>query len=103
MASNPVLNGLFVHNNTSPPPPSAGILSLFSLKGKTAIVAGAGAGIGLNVAHALAEAGANVALWYHTNTSTPQRAAEIVEKYGVMGKFFLKSFTQKGKGSPSTG
>jgi sorbose reductase len=60
---------------------------MFSLKGKTAIVTGAGAGIGLAVANGLAEAGANVALWYNTNTGAPERAQEIAAKYGVQGEF----------------
>lgn len=83
MAANPVTkNGLFVHNNTvAPEHPS--LMSMFSLKGKTAIVTGAGAGIGLAVAQGLAEAGANVALWYRSNTKCPERAAEIAQQYGV--------------------
>lgn len=63
------------------------VLSLFSLKGKTAIITGAGAGIGLAVADALAEAGANVALWYNGNDKAIQRAQELADKYGVQGKF----------------
>lgn len=62
---------------------------MFSLKGKTAIVTGAGAGIGLAVANGLAEAGANVALWWNTNDKCPERAAEIASKYGVQSKFLL--------------
>ena len=61
-------------------------MSMFSLKGKTAIVTGAGAGasIGLAVAaQGLAEAGANVALWYRSNAKYPERAAEIASKYNV--------------------
>ena len=86
MAGSPVTpTGLFHHNNTVAPE-HTGLFNAFSLKGKTAIVTGAGAGIGLNVAHGLAEAGANVALWYHTNTKTPGRAAEIGQKYGVQGE-----------------
>lgn len=84
MAASPIQNGHFVHNNTTAPEPS-GLLSLFSLKGKTAIISGAGAGIGLAVAHGLAEAGANVALWYNTNDKCHERAAEIAAKYGVQG------------------
>jgi sorbose reductase len=61
-------------------------MSLFSLKGKTAIIAGAGAGIGLSVAHALAEAGANVAIWYNRNRKALDRAAEIEQAYGVTCK-----------------
>lgn len=84
MAAPPIQNGLFQHNNTTAPNGSS-VFSLFSLKGKTAIITGAGAGIGLQVADALAEAGANVALWYSSNTKTPERAAEIAKKYGVTG------------------
>lgn len=86
MAANPVKNGLFVHNNTTAPEHPS-LMGMFSLKGKTAIVTGAGAGIGLAVAQGLAEAGANVALWYKTNTKCPERAAEIAQKYGVQSMY----------------
>jgi hypothetical protein len=46
--------GSFTHDNNVAPDTSS-ILKLFSLKGKTAIVSGAGAGIGLQVADAYAE------------------------------------------------
>lgn len=76
--------GEFRHYNTKPPK-SAGnhVLPLFSLKGKTAIISGAGAGIGLAVAQAFAEAGANVAIWYNTNKKALDRAEEIEKEYGV--------------------
>ena len=75
--------GLFREDNTKPPSEER-VLPLFSLKNKTAIVSGAGAGIGLAVAQAFAEAGANVAIWYHSNKNALDRAAEIEENYGVM-------------------
>jgi hypothetical protein len=59
------------------------VLPLFSLAGKTAIVTGAGAGIGFAVASAFAEAGANVAFLYNSNSGTIQRAAETAAKFGV--------------------
>lgn len=74
--------GNFAHNNTIAPEPSR-VLPLFSLKGRTAIVSGAGAGIGLAVAHALAEAGANVAIWYNSNSKALQEAEHIEKEYGV--------------------
>ena len=74
--------GLFQEDNTVPPKEER-VLPLFSLKGKTAIVSGSGAGIGLAVVKAFAEAGANVAIWYHSNKNALDRAAEIEETYGV--------------------
>lgn len=72
--------------NTQAPPGELGVMALFSLKGKTAIVSGAAAGIGLAVAQAYAEAGANVALWYNSSRTAHERAAEIEKNYKVKGK-----------------
>ncbi|EEP78930.1 sorbitol utilization protein SOU2 [Uncinocarpus reesii 1704] len=74
--------------NTQPPPAERGYMALFSLKGKTAIIAGAAAGIGLIVAQAYAEAGANVALWYHSNKTAHDRAKEIEKQYGVKARAY---------------
>ena len=74
--------GNFTHSNTAAPP-NGNILPLFSLKGRTAIVTGAGAGIGLVVAQALAEAGANVAIWYNGNKKALDEASNIAKQYGV--------------------
>lgn len=57
-----MVDGIFQENNTLAPTDES-VLSLFSLKGKTAIVSGSGAGIGYAVVQAFAEAGANVAIW----------------------------------------
>lgn len=75
-------DGVFREYNTEAPKETR-VMPLFSLKHKTAIVSGAGAGIGLQVAQAFAEAGANVAIWYHGNKQALDRAAEIEKKYGV--------------------
>jgi NAD(P)-dependent dehydrogenase (short-subunit alcohol dehydrogenase family) len=58
-------------------------MPLFSLKGKTAIISGAGAGIGLAVARGFAEAGANVVIWYYSNKKALTRADEIEKEFGV--------------------
>ncbi len=65
------------------PPTETSVFSLFSLKGRTAIVSGAGAGIGYAVAQALAEAGANVAIWYNSNVAAVEKAKEIEQQYNV--------------------
>jgi sorbose reductase len=94
MAASPIdQNAVFVHDNAPPPPQAQGsLLALFSLKGKTAIVTGGGAGIGLSVAQGLAEAGANIALFYNTNEKAPERAAELEKQYGVKGKSFVAGY-----------
>lgn len=76
-------DGVFNVNNTVAPKYTDRVMPLFSLKGRTAIVSGAGAGIGLSVAHALAEAGANVAIWYNSNKKAVEEAKAIEQNYGV--------------------
>lgn len=85
-----IQNGVFQRNNTVPPP-NNGVMSLFSLKGRTAIISGAGAGIGLAIAKAYAEAGANVAIWYNTNRETIETAAAIEKTYNVKCTFSCPS------------
>ena len=59
------------------------VLPLFSLRGKTAIVSSGGNGVGLAVVHAFAEAGANVAFWYSSNTRAASRADEVERQFCV--------------------
>ncbi|KAL4917960.1 hypothetical protein BDW62DRAFT_217792 [Aspergillus aurantiobrunneus] len=80
MSSTPInASGHFVHSNTEAPAHPS-LLSMFSLAGKTAIVTGAGAGIGLAVANGLADTGAN-------------RAQEIAAEYGVHAKVYQVNIT----------
>lgn len=78
--------GIFTFDNTKAPTTER-VLPLFSLRGKTAIVSGAGDGIGLAVAEALAEAGANVAIWYNSNKKAVERAADVERTYGIKCKW----------------
>ncbi|KAI6832073.1 L-xylulose [Hortaea werneckii] len=85
-------NGIFRDYNTTAPEETS-VLPLFNLKHKTAIVSGAGGGIGLQVAQGFAEAGANVAIWYHGNKQALDRAAEIEKKYGVKCRAYQTDIT----------
>ncbi|RSL40672.1 hypothetical protein CEP53_013226 [Fusarium sp. AF-6] len=78
----------FALNNSPTAPDGSSVFSLFSLKGKTAIVTGAAAGIGLATAQAFAEAGANVALTYNSNKKAPESAAQIEKDFGVTCKAY---------------
>lgn len=88
--------GNFNHGNAIAGPGAERIMPLFSLQGRTAIVTGAGAGIGLAVAQSFAEAGANIAMWYHSNTMAVKRAAEIERDYGVKCECCIPNY----RGSP---
>ncbi|KAL7925535.1 hypothetical protein ACQKWADRAFT_284309 [Trichoderma austrokoningii] len=87
-----MIDGAFKHDN-SPVPNVDRVLPLFSLKGRTAIVSGAGAGIGLAVVEAFAEAGANVAIWYNSNKQAEESAATIAKTYGVKCKAYQVNVT----------
>ncbi len=65
----------------------------FDLTGKTAIVTGAGQGIGHAIAEALANAGANIVV-ADLNTETGQAAAEHFETLGVKSLFIETNVAQ---------
>ena len=69
-------------NSPIPVLPSS-VFDLFSLKGKTALITGASAGIGLAVAEAFAEAGANIALGYNSSHTAVEIAAKLAARTGV--------------------
>lgn len=67
-------------------------LDLFSLKGKVASVTGASKGIGLAIATAYAQAGADVAIWYNSSPAE-SIASELEEKYKVKVRAYKCSLT----------
>ncbi|OQD61042.1 hypothetical protein PENPOL_c019G06980 [Penicillium polonicum] len=64
-------------------PPDQHVMKAFDLTGKVAVVTGGARGIGHEVSKALAEAGANVALIYHTSQTADKIAAEIASTNNV--------------------
>jgi NAD(P)-dependent dehydrogenase (short-subunit alcohol dehydrogenase family) len=64
------------------------VFEQFRLTGQNVIVSGAADGIGFAVAEAVAEAGANVALWYNSNNAAISKGKALSEKWGVKTKAY---------------
>ncbi|KAL3438420.1 hypothetical protein BDV09DRAFT_159780 [Aspergillus tetrazonus] len=65
------------------PDTPSNVLEQFKLAGKTIVVTGAADGIGYAVAEAMAEAGGDVALWYHSNDAAIAKADALAKEHGV--------------------
>ncbi|OTA07445.1 short chain dehydrognease/reductase [Trichoderma parareesei] len=59
------------------------VLQQFQMKGKVVVVTGAADGIGLAVAEGMAEAGADVAMWYNSNDAAVERAKGLEAMHNV--------------------
>ncbi|CUM51836.1 uncharacterized protein AC631_03350 [Debaryomyces fabryi] len=70
---------------TKIPDISSNVFNLFSLKGKVASITGSSAGIGLAVAEAYAQAGANIAIWYNS-TPADDIAERLSKSYNITAK-----------------
>lgn len=64
------------------------VFEQLSMKNKVVVVNGASEGIGFAVAEAMAEAGANVALWYNSNDKAIQRGEELAKAQGIKAKAY---------------
>lgn len=60
-----------------------GVLDLFKLEGKTALVTGGGRGLGAQIAEAYAEVGANVVICSRKLDACKEKSEELKSKYGV--------------------
>ncbi|KAL1852111.1 hypothetical protein VTK73DRAFT_9280 [Phialemonium thermophilum] len=65
------------------PPIEDSVFKSFRLDGRTVIVTGGCGGIGYEVSRGLAEAGANLALWYHNSIKADKLAGAIASDFGV--------------------
>lgn len=59
------------------------VLEQFRMKGRVVVVNGASDGIGYAVAEAMAEAGADVAMWYNTNNAAIEKGKALSSKHNV--------------------
>ena len=88
----------FYHGDVQPQGDSTrnGCFSWDSLQqNKVALITGGGGGIGIQVAKAFAEAGADVAIWYHSSKTAVEHAADIASHYDVRAKAYQVQVTDK--------
>lgn len=91
---NPVSRaGNFIHHDERSNIDGGSLLGRLSLKNKTAIISGAGGGIGYSVATGYAEMGCNIAIWYSSNKKAVEKAEALAQKYNVKCKIPMTSNT----------
>lgn len=64
------------------------VFAQLRMDGKVVAITGGADGIGFAVAEAVAEAGANVALWYNSNSVAIERSKELEAKFGIKSKAY---------------
>lgn len=69
------------------------VFDQLSLKGRVVCVTGSSDGIGFAVAEAMAEAGANLALWYNSNDAVVSKGTKLAEQHRVVVKAYQVEVT----------
>ncbi|UZJ55557.1 hypothetical protein CBS101457_004877 [Exobasidium rhododendri] len=69
------------------------VLEQLSMKGRLVCITGASSGIGSSVAEAMAEAGADLALWYNSNDAAIAKGAELAKKHNIKAKAYQVEIT----------
>ncbi|KAJ5238362.1 Sorbose 5-dehydrogenase (NADP(+)) [Penicillium chermesinum] len=59
------------------------VFQIFSIEGKVVIITGGMGAIGIEVARSMADAGADVALWYKSSPKADELAVDVAKEYGV--------------------
>ncbi|KAL2844291.1 hypothetical protein BJX68DRAFT_277873 [Aspergillus pseudodeflectus] len=65
------------------PNTASNVMQQLSMAGKVVIVTGAADGIGYAVAEAMAEAGADVGMWYNSNDVAIQKAKDLAQTHSI--------------------
>lgn len=73
------------------------MLKCFDLTGDTAIITGAGKGLGESFAHALAQSGANLLLVGRTEETLAKVSRDIAQQYGVCSEYCVADITNEGQ------
>lgn len=82
-------------SRTAKPAPEipTNVLAQFSMKGRVVVITGASDGIGYSVAEGMAEAGADVALWYNSNDAAVAKGAALAERHGIQARAYRVDVT----------
>jgi sorbose reductase len=67
---------------------SESVFAQFRMDGKVVAITGGADGLGLAAAEAMAEAGANIALWYNSNPAAIERSKDLEAKFGIKSKAY---------------
>ncbi|SPO29320.1 probable nadp-dependent mannitol dehydrogenase [Ustilago trichophora] len=70
------------------------VLEQLSMKGKVVVVTGASDGLGYAAVEAVAEAGADVCLWYNTNAIAIEKASHLAEMHNIRAKAYQCEVSQ---------
>ncbi|KAH8669170.1 hypothetical protein BX600DRAFT_511205 [Xylariales sp. PMI_506] len=76
------------------PPVEDSVFKSFRLDRRTVIITGGAGGIGYEIARGLAEAGANLALWYNTSNKADKLSAKITSDFNVQVKTYKVDVTK---------
>lgn len=79
------------------PPVQDSVFKMFDMTGKVTICTGGSGGIGYEICRGLAEAGSNIALWYHKSPNASKLAATIEKDFNIKCKAYQCDVAEYGQ------